>query len=138
MSSVGLVFGRHVEHRYQLFGLIDRADGIDVLRPVAFFHQAGAPMLFEELQHGHDLVVDGPSAQPKLIAVGHEVEHVVSGRVLDVLLFVSGTEQGVERVAVGQMGARLALHLHIPEIGVDGIADCSSWAQPPAPARERQ
>lgn len=45
-------------------------------------------------------------------------------RVLDVLLFVSGTEQGVERVAVGHMGARLALHLHIPEIGVDGIADC--------------
>ena len=22
------------------------------------------------------------------------------------------------------MGARLALHLHIPEIGIDGIADC--------------
>jgi hypothetical protein len=65
-----------------------------------------------------------PGAQPKFIAVGHEVEHVVSGGVLDVLLFVSGTEQGVERVAVGQMGARLALHLHIPEIGVDCIADC--------------
>jgi hypothetical protein len=48
-KQVGLVFGRYVEHRYQLFGLIDRADGINILGPVAFFHQAGAPMFFEEL-----------------------------------------------------------------------------------------
>src|SRR5258707_14495496 len=77
-KQVGLVFGRYVEHRYQLFGLVDRADGIDVLGSVTFFHQAAAPMLFEELQHGHDLVVDGASTQPELTAVGHEVEHVIS------------------------------------------------------------
>jgi len=32
-DQVGLVFGRYVEHRYQLFGLIDRADGINILGP---------------------------------------------------------------------------------------------------------
>ena len=124
LEQCGFVVSCRPEHRHQLLRLVHRADGIDVVRPIALFHQARASMLLEQLQHRHYLVVDGTRTQPLLVAVSHEIEHVVSGRVLDVLLFVSGTEQGVERVAVGQMGARLALHLHIPEIGVDGIADC--------------
>ena len=59
----------------ELFGLVDRADGIDVVRPVTLFHQTRASMLLEELEHGHYLVVDGARSQALLIAVSHEVEH---------------------------------------------------------------
>ncbi len=80
-------------------------------------------MLLEELQHGHDLVVDGARSQPLLVAVRHEVEHIVSCRILDVFLLVRSAQERIERVAIGEVGARLALHPHVAQIGVDGIAD---------------
>ena len=97
LEQRGFVVSCRPEHRLQLLRFVHWTDGIDVVRPIALFHQAAAPMTLEELQHGHNFVVDGTRSQPKLEAVGHEIEHIVPRRVLDVLLFVSGTEQSVER-----------------------------------------
>lgn len=80
-------------------------------------------MLLEELKRGHDLVVDRACSEAQLIAAGHEVEHIVPCRVLDVLLLVRSAQERIERVAIGQVRTRLALHPHVAQIRVDRIAD---------------
>ena len=53
--------------------------------------------------------VEGPRAQALLVAVSHEVDHILPGRVLNVLFLVGRAQQGVERVTVGEMGPWLAM-----------------------------
>jgi hypothetical protein len=47
-----------LEQRRDLFRFVDRADGLDIARPVARFHQSLVSMPLEELEHRNETVVD--------------------------------------------------------------------------------
>jgi E1-E2 ATPase len=65
-------------------------------------------------------LVNGAGSQTLLVAVGHKVEHVITRGIFNKFLFVGFPQQRIEGIAIGQMGSRLALHPHIPEISQVG------------------
>jgi hypothetical protein len=46
-----------------------------------------------------------------------------AGCIFDVFLTVGGAQQNIESVAIGEIGTLLALHSHVAQIVVDGLAD---------------
>ena len=58
-------------------------------------------MALEELQHRDDFVVHRALAEPLLVAVRHEIQHVLARCVFDKLALVGCPQERVEGEAVG-------------------------------------
>src|ERR1700694_2954900 len=97
LQKYGLISVRVSEHGLDFFRFVDGTDGVDVVGPVARLNQFGLSVTFEELENDDQLVIYRAAAHSPSVAVGHEIQDILSLHLIDIR-FAIGLAQQVSRV----------------------------------------